>query len=537
MDKELLEYMEQVTNYYTRPNKYTAQEIANMFVAKEKDNNTSNITQEENTFSQMTKDNINTTSYFLDMDELSKWKNKNNSKFEVRSHNLITSHRKVIGGLLVRGKKFVRKMLKWYIDPIVEQQNEFNGSVTASINALYNSQLVLNKFIHDTMESISYLKHEMADGTKRNLELEELEHQIKSINLGTEAVAQSIQETEYDLQQIKPQLEKLNQLEQSVKEYYAQMVNQQEGFNNKLDEETCKNITKISEIEALLNKKVDCQANAYKAKIEEVEDLLDKTQESIHYMTYKLNKIKQRGIKVELTQRQVADHNVEIKEDGLDYFLFENKFRGTEKSIKASQKQYLKYYLDHQNVLDIGSGRGEFLELLNEKNISCTGIDVYEEFVEYCIDKGLNAIHGDALDYVRNQEDLSLGGVFMGQVAEHLDSNYLLNLIKVCYAKMKQGAYFVAETPNPTNLTTFTNNFYLDPSHIKPVHPQTFKFLLEYAGFKEVEIIYTDNSRSDYRLPLINGSSITNLEEVNSGINLMSDLVFGSLDYAIAAKK
>lgn len=81
------------------------------------------------------------------------------------------------------------------------------------------------------------------------------------------------------------------------------------------------------------------------------------------------------------------------------------------------------------------------------------------------------------------------------------------------------------------------NSFYLDPSHNKPVHPKTMEYYLRKAGFSEVEILFTEASRSGYRLPLLSGKGVDNLEEFNNGINLVTDLLFGSQDYAVIAKK
>ena len=274
-----------------------------------------------------------------------------------------------------------------------------------------------------------------------------------------------------------------------------------------------------------------------------VDDLVEKTEENIHYLTYKFNKAKKEGIKVELVkaEEKLKKEKLEVKDNvELDYFLFENKFRGTEKNIKKRQEQYLPYYNERKNIVDLGCGRGEFLELMSEHHIPVTGIDVYDEFVQYCQDKGLNAKEADALSYMQSLEDNSIDGIFMSQVAEHLESGYLLNLLAQSYAKLQKGSYFIAETPNPTSLITFTKTFYLDPTHIKPVHPETFKFMLEFVGFKEVQIVYTESSKPelDYRFPLLNSSNVANLEEFNSGINCITELLLGgSLDYAVIARK
>lgn len=534
MDKELLKYMNEVAAYYTgKESNYSAQDIVNMFLeTPKKEKGNSFQTQA------VIKENA-VSSYTLDFDELNKWKNKNNSKYEVRSHLPITSHRKFIGKLLIGGKKTVRKFLKWYINPIVEQQNEFNGSVTASINALSNNDIVFNQYMQEQLSNgqgtwqevqnlgskVEEIKAQLDEINSSNREAEWIQEQINSLK---QEIINNQEKYEKDIQGLEDQI-----MQQNLA-YAESISNLETKIINSLKQHGEEQLATLREE---FNDKLMKYNQSHNNEISLMNEETERIQENINYLTYKLNKAKKEGIKVELLKIKEDESDVEIKEDGLDYFLFENKFRGTEKSVKKNQEQYISYYKEKENILDIGCGRGEFLELLQDNNITAQGIDVYEEFVEYCKDKGMNAKLADALTYVKEQQDNSLGGIFMGQVAEHLEPDYLLNLLRCCYEKVKKGCYFIAETPNPTNLTTFTNSFYLDPTHIKPVHPQTFKFMLEYVGFKQVEIVYTENSKPNYRLPLLNIVGSENLEEFNSGINCMTDVLFGSLDYAVIAQK
>ncbi|OOM73841.1 methionine biosynthesis protein MetW [Clostridium sp. BL-8] len=267
--------------------------------------------------------------------------------------------------------------------------------------------------------------------------------------------------------------------------------------------------------------------------------------EELDYFKFTLSKLNKPAIQKNESRIENEKINGEFQENpklalnqyGIDYFEFENRFRGSCKKIKETQAIYLKYFNGKANILDIGCGRGEFLELLKENNISAKGIDVCKDFVDYCEYKKLDALLDDAVSHISKVNDNSIGGVFMSQVAEHLETEYLIELISKIYDKLENGAYFIAETPNPTMLSTFSNSFYLDPSHKNPVHPETFKFILEKAGFKEIEIVYTDSSKIQYNLPLLDGSNINNLEEFNNGVNLLSGLLFGSQDYAIIARK
>ncbi len=231
-----------------------------------------------------------------------------------------------------------------------------------------------------------------------------------------------------------------------------------------------------------------------------------------------------------------ANEKLISKEDtysGIDYFDFENYFRGSIEQIKRNQQQYLKYYEGKSNVIDLGCGRGEFLTLLSENGIKSKGVDLYEEFVQMCTMNGLDVVCDDALRFVHTQR--KVGGIFAGQLIEHLTINQLVELCNIAYEKLEEDAYIIMETPNPTCLAIYSHAFYIDPSHNKPVHPLTIKYILEKSGFKNIEIIYTDTSKLPVSIPEISG--IEEADKFNEVMHMISELLFGSQDYAVIAKK
>ncbi len=218
----------------------------------------------------------------------------------------------------------------------------------------------------------------------------------------------------------------------------------------------------------------------------------------------------------------------------IDYLDFENEFRGSTELISQRQKQYIPYFKEKKSILDIGCGRGEFLELMKEEGINAIGVDTYEDFISLCRIKGFEVVKADGLEYLKNCK--LVDGIFLGQVVEHLKLNEIIELCNLAYQKLETGGCIIIETPNPKSLLTFANSFYIDPSHEKPVHPYSLRYYLKKAGFNDIKIIYTEESKEASIVPLLD-SSASNIDDFNASLKRVSDVLFGSQDYAIIAIK
>ncbi len=223
-----------------------------------------------------------------------------------------------------------------------------------------------------------------------------------------------------------------------------------------------------------------------------------------------------------------------------DYYRFEDLYR-REEEVRALQQEYLPFFQGRKNVLDLGCGKGEFLELLRESGIEGYGVDLNQEMVRRCQEKGLRAFQGDALQHLAGLPDGSLGGLFAAHLIEHLPPRTLLELIQTAWAKLQPGAYLILETPNPLCLWALVNYFYLDMSHIKPVHPQALTFLLEMHGFREVEVRYLHPVPEGVRMVLLpegGGSEWGEMAALlNTNFGRLNDLLYGYADYAVIARK
>lgn len=212
------------------------------------------------------------------------------------------------------------------------------------------------------------------------------------------------------------------------------------------------------------------------------------------------------------------------------YASFENRFRGSEQQVKNQQSIFLSYFKKGRKVLDLGCGRGEFLELLEEKGIEVEGIEINQEMIEICSNKGLNCQKGDILEKLAEYEDGTLGGIFSSQVIEHFSPSYLRRLVELSYFKLAPSTYLVLETINPASVFSLVQIYFLDLSHQKPILPQALKFLMERAGFEEVEIKYSSPLKQERLKDIPTKDEITST--LNQNIDKLNKLLYAPSNYA-----
>ncbi|MDX9970622.1 MAG: class I SAM-dependent methyltransferase [Candidatus Gracilibacteria bacterium] len=223
------------------------------------------------------------------------------------------------------------------------------------------------------------------------------------------------------------------------------------------------------------------------------------------------------------------------KEIDFDYSSFEEKFRGSTEKVLEKQRKYLPFFEGRENVLDIGFGRGEFLDFLSQSGVKAIGVDSYFPFVTDAKRRGFSVYNADALDFVQSF-DGKFNGVFCSQFAEHTESAYLYSLIKSVFEKLETGAFFVMETINVKSLSVFSNSVYMDPTHFRPIHPETLKFFFESAGFRDVSFIFSGDFSPEEKLrELIERDE--NDKIYNENIRKMNELLFAPQDYAVVGKK
>ena len=243
----------------------------------------------------------------------------------------------------------------------------------------------------------------------------------------------------------------------------------------------------------------------------------------------------EKNIAIDIGEKSAALIAQEVTNDHL-YFPYLNEDRGIEQVIKSRMKSYIDFFtvLNKKNpnnfVLDVGCGRGEFLDLCAKSGIPAKGIDINEDMVNHCKNKKLDVKLADAIEYLINLDDNSLSGIIGCQIIEHLPTYDLLKFVRLCYAKLASGGKLVFETPNPSSFFALSM-FYRDFTHEKPVHPHTLEFLLSETGFKKVKIEESNPSP-------INLNINDNLQpEIKNNFKKLNNTIYGNLDYAVFAVK
>jgi SAM-dependent methyltransferase len=227
--------------------------------------------------------------------------------------------------------------------------------------------------------------------------------------------------------------------------------------------------------------------------------------------------------------------------DSYKYVGFEDQFRGGHTEIRERMTSYVDHFESCRDVLDIGCGRGEFLDLLREHGISARGVDLNDEMVAICQARGLDATRADALGYLVAQRDESLGGLFGAQIVEHLEPDYLVRLLETAYRKLRPGSVLVLETVNVACWFAFFSSYIRDITHVRPLHPDTLKYLTLASGFQRAEIRYAAPFPEPSKLQLLPVADGTTAPEAvavaNENMEKLNNLLFTNLDYAIIAHR
>ena len=222
------------------------------------------------------------------------------------------------------------------------------------------------------------------------------------------------------------------------------------------------------------------------------------------------------------------------------YFPYLNADRAIESVVQELVEPYVSFFLKtkvnkeiaNPFIIDVGCGRGEFLNCCKSANLAAKGIDINEDMINHCKSKKHDAILSDGVSYLETLENNSVKGIFACHIIEHMESDKLLKFLRLCSAKLAKGGRLVLETPNPSSFFALSM-FYRDFTHKQPIHPKTISFLLEKLSFQNVEINDIHPTPDKFKLksnPENNLLDNTNIEKLNNTL-------YGYLDYSVLATK
>jgi 2-polyprenyl-3-methyl-5-hydroxy-6-metoxy-1,4-benzoquinol methylase len=232
--------------------------------------------------------------------------------------------------------------------------------------------------------------------------------------------------------------------------------------------------------------------------------------------------------------------------DSLDILSLEQRVQGSPRMARDRQKVYLKYLRGCANVLSLGCGRGELLQLLSQEGISARGTEMNATLADYCRDHGLDVVRADSMDFIEAQEDGVFGGITLSRFAGHKPMATLVRMLTSCRSKLKDDGILIIETPNPFSIYTIASYALQDSASGHPLHPETLKLLCLSCGFVDPDIIFLDPLPPEERLEEIDLAAVGAVWEpreqelfhmVNQNFAKINRIIFSHRDYSVVARQ
>ena len=239
----------------------------------------------------------------------------------------------------------------------------------------------------------------------------------------------------------------------------------------------------------------------------------------------------------------IAADQAQVEYPDLRYLMLENRYRGSETEIRTRLSPYTEVFRDVTlPVIEIGSGRGELQELFTAEDIPSYGLEIDSGMLALCKLKELDVRESDVLTHLRGLEPNTLGGAIAIQLVEHLDHSELEELLSLLASRVVAGGRVVLETINTKSILALAHNYFRDPTHAQPLHPETLQYLCELSGLKVNEMRELSKFPDEAcLLPLAMDSALTPrwqvlLERYNHNVTLLNSLLFGAQDYCLIAE-
>jgi SAM-dependent methyltransferase len=370
-----------------------------------------------------------------------------------------------------------------------------------------HSMAQLDRVAYHINDAVAHLSHEMREQSKAN-------------------------RTHFEALQ-----KQLNDLKGTVQLQINSLIREQEKFAHNLSttqselSERIDLTTHHAREQDELQERYAAELQALKVQVEkQIDDLIERLQKSRMDIAQQETRLSRLLEGTGVTPSAPSQQSHPEQDHLLDslYFSLEDVLRGTPEQIKEEVKVYLPVLQKagiSSDILDVGCGRGEWLQVLREAGLQARGIDTNRILVQQCKELSLDVEEREALEFLGSLSSGSLNAVTAFHFAEHLQLETLVRFLDEAGRTLKPGGLIILETPNPENLLVGSCNFYLDPTHKNPIPIPTMKLLLEARGFRCEDVL---------KLHAVSSTKIEVKDQLTSHLN---HFLYGPMNYAVVARK
>ncbi len=480
--------------------------------------------------------------------------------------------------------RFVKRVIQFLLRPYTRGQIEFNRISADILNALMGAMQETGRLIEDVNSRLSDLKaqEDKLAGDQVNFQRvqEDMKHSLAALHTSlsdlNKLMASSFQEMDKSLRNIH------QRIEDEKTSHYKVIESVKKDFSARIEGEKASLHDRVSKMELDFHKRIEDEMSGSYQVIEklnhqievernQINDRLGGALRDMHkriddekkgildslpslgLLDTKIGEAKDhanrladlvsgslRGLEEKITPRAIfhlcQEHNSVSDEV---YFMLEKNFRGTDEAVAERQNFYQTLLAEHHSrlagaeglYLDVGSGRGELLQLLGDHQIPAQGVDISPELVEYSRAKGLSVQQADANEYLKSLPQGSLRGVIALQLIEHMAIRELFDFITLAYARLKPGGIILLETINPESVYAL-RWFYMDYTHNRPLPAPLVQFFFLMAGFRDIEV-FLRSPVEGWKQMAVTGDS----EILDGNFHKLNNFLFGYQDYAIKGIK
>ncbi|MCK5851481.1 methyltransferase domain-containing protein [bacterium] len=410
-----------------------------------------------------------------------------------------------------------------------DRQNDLTHKLNDSLYKLNNRQDDLTKKSNETFEKLNNRQDDLTK--KSNETFEKLNNRQDDLTEKSNETFEKLNNRQDDL------TEKSNSIFEKLSNRQDDLAGIFKKYNNHQNE---------------IDKTLKSSSSDFKTNINAISDRLTLSEQGFTELNALLNVFSKQtsllssSLNTALTDFSSVNDKTKLKSsllelnslwNDIDYASYENTCRGTDKLITERLSYYLKWFENIKTtkqtyVLDLGCGRGEFVELLNNNKIHARGVDLNKFSVQHAKSKKINVKQADIFEELKRFKPKTLPAISAFHLVEHLTFTELQSLLQLAATRLKPGGILLIETPNILNIQVAASDFYKDPTHIRPVHPSTLSHWLKHSGFSKIKIEFLHPFPKDEQLKISKTAKIA-----GENFNKLNNLIYGARDCAIIAVK